>query len=159
MARGVRRVRGPRGRVRTGQAAEVDLDGLLDGDEHVVVDGGLRVEHVDGERAARDAEHGRGLGARVLPEGGELGRVHRGRGDQQAQVRAARGHLAQDAEQHVRVERALVRLVHHHAAVLLEVRVLQRLAQQNPVRHVLDLRVLHNTTQYTPHTIPYLYST
>ena len=46
--------------------------------------------------------------------------------------------LAEQAKEHVGVERALVGLVHDDGAVVIQVRLPQRLPQQDAVRHVLD---------------------
>lgn len=50
--------------------------------------------------------------------------------------------LSEQAEQHVRVQRALVRFVHDDGAVVVQIRLAERLTQQDPVRHVLDYRLL-----------------
>lgn len=50
--------------------------------------------------------------------------------------------LTEQAEQHVRVERALVRFVHDDGAVVVQIGLAQRLSQQDPVRHVLNNRLL-----------------
>lgn len=53
-------------------------------------------------------------------------------------VVSLRTDLAQQAEQHVGVQRALVSLVHDDGAVVVQVRLAQRLPEQDAVRHVLD---------------------
>lgn len=50
--------------------------------------------------------------------------------------------LSEQAEQHVRVERAFVCFVHDDGAVVVQIRLAQRLSQQDPVRHVLNYRLL-----------------
>jgi hypothetical protein len=54
------------------------------------------------------------------------------------EVTMSRSHAAQDAEQQIRVEGALVRLVHDHGRVVVQIRVAQRLAQQHAVSHELN---------------------
>ena len=71
---------------------------------------------------------------------GKFFRVHRGRGDDEAKVVAPLNHAPQNSKQHVRVQRTLVRLVHDDDRVLFQVGVLDRLTQQDSVRHVLDGR-------------------
>ena len=66
----------------------------------------------------------RGVCAAVgLEEGAEDLRVDRGGGDDQAELRPLALHALEQPEQHVRVHRALVRLVHHDDGVPREQRV------------------------------------
>lgn len=50
--------------------------------------------------------------------------------------------LSEQAEQHVRVERALVCFVHDDGAVVVQIRLAQRLSQQDPICHVFNYRLL-----------------
>ena len=115
--------------------AQMDLHGLFDGRIDVVLDGGLGEEDLDGKGAAGYEEDGH-----EAEELRELVRVHGGRRDDELEVLAAADHVAQQAEQHVRVERTLVRLVHDHGRVAVQVGLGETLAQQDAVRHVLDDR-------------------
>eukprot|EP00982_Pelagococcus_subviridis_P016282 31468-Pelagococcus_subviridis.AAC.13 len=78
---------------------------------------------------------------RAPRERGRMGTGRRGR-DHELQRRLPRPHEElQEAEQDVRVQRALVRFVEDHDAVLREARVFEALAQQRAVGDVLDPRV------------------
>ena len=86
-----------------------------------------RVQHVDRERPPRDLEHGS-----VPEEGREARRVERRRGDDEPKVpRPPCRDGLEHAEQDVGVERALVGLVHDDGRVGLEVRVAERLAEED----------------------------
>ena len=108
---------------------------LLHGSVQVVVHGRLAVQHLHGECSSGYAEDGR-----AAEVDGEAVGVHGGRGDDELEVPAPHEDLPHEAEQHIGVERALVRLVHDDAAVGVEVLAGQRLAQQHALRHVLDQR-------------------
>jgi len=64
-------------------------------------------------------------------EGGALAAGH-------LEVAPPRGDFLEDAEEHVGVQGALVRLVHDKRGVVVEVCLAQGLTQQHAVRHVLD---------------------
>lgn len=66
--------------------------------------------------------------------------------------------LLEDAEEHVGVQGALVRLVHDDDAVAVQVRLPERLAQQHPVRHVLYHR-LRARAVLKPDRVPHLINT
>lgn len=53
--------------------------------------------------------------------------------------------LSEQAEQHVRVERAFMCFVHDDGAVVVQIRLAQRLSQQDPVCHVLNYCLLRRT--------------
>ena len=91
-------------------------------------------EHdIDGEGAAGDLEHGH-----AAEKISEFGGVERGGCDDEFEIVAAGNDLAQDAEQDVGVEGALVGLVHDDARVSVKIAFLQRLAQQDAVCHVFN---------------------
>ena len=112
---------------------------LHDGDERRVEVVGLRllrVQHLDRKRPPGNRED------RSLKKvRGELDGVKRGGRDDELEVGSLLDGLLHQPEQHVRVDRALVRLVEHDDGVLLEVRVDQALPEQHAVRHVLDFRL------------------
>jgi len=66
----------------------------------------FRVEDLNWERSAWDSEDGA-----VQEIARELLRVQRGRGDDQLQLAPAQQQLLEQPKQHVRVDRALVRLI------------------------------------------------
>uniref|UniRef100_A0A8R7K0H9 Uncharacterized protein n=1 Tax=Triticum urartu TaxID=4572 RepID=A0A8R7K0H9_TRIUA len=68
--------------------------------------------------------------------------VERRAGDEQLHVRPEARDVLYQAEEDVGGERALVRLVHDHHAVARQVRLAEELAQEHPVRHVLDHRLV-----------------
>lgn len=52
--------------------------------------------------------------------------------------------LPEQAEQHVGVQRALVCFVHDDGAVVVQIRLTQRLTQQDPISHVLNYGLLRS---------------
>ena len=61
-----------------------------------------------------------------------------GGGDDKLEVAARGHHLLENTEEHVRVKGTLVRFVHHHGRVLVQIAGVQGLSQEHAVRHVLD---------------------
>jgi hypothetical protein len=90
----------------------VDRHSFLHGAVHVVLDRAFLEVFGDGEGAAWDGED-RG----VAEEHGEFLGVHGGGGDDQFYVAAFLGDFAQNAEEDVGVEAALMGLVHDDGAV------------------------------------------
>ena len=73
----------------------------------------------------------------VIKVGAKLFGVQRGGRDDDLQVGAEEGNVLDQAKQNVGVQGPLVRLVDHHARVRRQVGLVQKLAQQHSVRHVL----------------------
>ena len=94
------------------------------------------VPDLHGVRAAGHLDH-----RRAAEVGGEAGRVDRGRGDDQLEVRPLREELAEVAEEEVDVEAALVGLVDDQHLVGAQQAVPLDLGEQDAVGHHLDVRV------------------
>ena len=88
---------------------------------------------LDRVAAPRDLEH-----RRAAEVAGEALRVDRRGGNEELQVRPARQHALEDAEQKIDVERALVRFVDDDCVVAPVERILARLGEQDAVGHQLD---------------------
>ena len=97
----------------------------------------FRVHDVDGVPTAGDVEDGR-----VVKIRREFGRVQSRGGDEELQVLSEARDVLQQAEEDVCVQRALVRLIQHHARVRGEIGLAQELAQEHAVGHVLEQRAL-----------------
>ena len=91
------------------------------------------VARLDGPAPPRHLDH-----RRAAEELREAGRVDRGGGDHQPQVRATRQQALQVTQQEVDVEAALVRLVEDQGVVARKVRVLAHLGQQDAIGHHPD---------------------
>ena len=88
------------------------------------------MDHVDGKEAA-----GHGDGGSVVEELREESEVDGGGHDDEAQLGPRAEHAAQQPEQHVGVNMALVHLVEDDHVVLAERRIAGQLAQQHALRH------------------------
>ena len=97
----------------------------------------------------------------------EFNRIQCGRGDDEFEVIALLNGLLEEAEEHIRVDCALVGLVQHEDRVLAQVGVDKALSQKHTFCHVLDLRlggcavletngVAHLLTQTTPELLRHL---
>mmetsp|Transcript_6507 Transcript_6507/g.18711 ORF Transcript_6507/g.18711 Transcript_6507/m.18711 type:complete len:883 (-) Transcript_6507:1046-3694(-) len=121
---------------------------------HVVRLGLLGVEDVHRIPTSGDPEDGG-----VIEVLAELLGVQGGAGDEELDVGPEASNVLDQAEQNVRVQRALVGLVHHHHAVGCQVRLAQELSQQHAIRHVLEHRFLRRAVleaDGVPHLLPQL---
>ena len=96
------------------------------------------------ERSVKDVDPvhppGDGNERRTVKVGLELSGVQRGRHDHNLDVLPRVGNLLEEPQENVCGQRPLVRLVQNDVRVLFQQRVAHGLAQQHPVRHVLDNR-------------------
>jgi len=53
-------------------------------------------------------------------------------------IKTNSAYISEQAKQHVGVERSLVSLVHHNGTVVIQIRLPERLTQQDTICHVLD---------------------
>eukprot|EP00160_Parvularia_atlantis_P010107 Unigene198_Nuclearia_a/m.724 Unigene198_Nuclearia_a/g.724 ORF Unigene198_Nuclearia_a/g.724 Unigene198_Nuclearia_a/m.724 type:complete len:554 (-) Unigene198_Nuclearia_a:1634-3295(-) len=125
----------------TRRLVRVDVEDRVQRCAHVAHAGLLEVVDVDRVHAPLDGQDCDLVLAVVAAEiGRKLVRVERGGRDDEAQVGPLLEHFFQQPDDHIRVHRALVRLVQHERAVLQQQRVEHHLAQEHAVGHVLDAR-------------------